>query len=59
MDDDVKDFQKSSILASSFEGKFTGESQIVIIQVREPERILEAFEEELKELADILPDENS
>jgi hypothetical protein len=26
VDDDVKDFQKSSILASSFEGKLTGES---------------------------------
>jgi hypothetical protein len=26
VDDDVKDFQKSSILASSFEGELTGES---------------------------------
>jgi hypothetical protein len=34
-------------------------SQIIIIQIREPKRILEAFEEELKELADILPNENS
>jgi hypothetical protein len=59
VDDDVKNFQKSSILASSFEGKLTGESQIVIIQIKEPERILETFEEELEELADILLDENS
>jgi hypothetical protein len=58
-DDDIEDLQKFSILASSFEGKLTGESQIVIIQIRELERILETFEEELEELADILLDENS
>jgi hypothetical protein len=59
VDDDVKDFQKSSILASSFEGKLIGESQIIIVRIREPERIWETFEEELKELADILLDKNS
>jgi hypothetical protein len=46
-------------LAPSFEGELTGESQIIIVQIREPERIWETFEEELKELADILLDENS
>jgi hypothetical protein len=35
-------------LAFSFKGELTRESQIVIIQVREPERILEAFKEELE-----------
>jgi hypothetical protein len=46
-------------LAFSFKGELTRESQIVIIQIREPERILETFEEELEELTDILLDENS
>jgi hypothetical protein len=58
-DNDVEDFQESSILAFSFKGELTRESQIFIIQIGEPERILETFEEELEELADILLDENS
>jgi hypothetical protein len=58
-DDDIEDLQESSILAFSFKGELTRESQIVIIQIREPERILETFEEELEELADILLDEDS
>jgi hypothetical protein len=58
-DNDIEDLQESSILAFSFKGELTRESQIVIIQVREPERILETFEEELEELAEILLDEDS
>jgi hypothetical protein len=58
-DDGIEDLQESSILAFSFEGELTRESQIVIIQLREPERILETFEEELEELTDILLDEDS
>jgi hypothetical protein len=58
-DNDIEDLQESSILAFSFKGELTRESQIVIIQIREPERILEAFEEKLKELADILLNEDS
>jgi hypothetical protein len=46
-DDDIEDLQESSILAFSFKGELTRESQIVIVQIREPERILETFEEEL------------
>jgi hypothetical protein len=46
-------------LAFGFKGELTGESQVVIIQIREPERILETFEEELEELADILLDKDS
>jgi hypothetical protein len=45
VDNDIEDLQESPILASSFKREFTRESQIVIIQIREPERILEAFEE--------------
>jgi hypothetical protein len=58
-DNDIEDLQESSILAFSFKGELTGESQIVIIQIREPEWVLETFEEELEELADILLDEDS
>jgi predicted nucleic acid-binding protein len=58
-DDDIEDLQESSILAFSFKGELTWESQIIIIQIREPERILETFEEELEKLADILLDEDS
>jgi hypothetical protein len=58
-DDDIEDLQESSILAFSFKGELTRESQIVIVQIREAERILETFEEELEELADILLDEDS
>jgi predicted nucleic acid-binding protein len=57
-DDDIEDLQESSILAFSFKGELTWESQIIIIQIREPERILETFEEELEKLADILLDED-
>jgi hypothetical protein len=58
-DNNIEDLQESSILAISFKGELTRESQIVIIQIRELERILETFEEELEELADILLDEES
>jgi hypothetical protein len=46
-------------LAFSFKGELTRESQIVIVQIREPKRVLETFEEELEKLADILLDEDS
>jgi hypothetical protein len=58
-DNDIEDLLESPILASSFKRELTRESQIVIVQIREPERILETFEEELEELADILLDEDS
>jgi hypothetical protein len=44
-DNDIKDLQESPILASNFKRELTRESQIVIVQIREPERILETFEE--------------
>jgi hypothetical protein len=58
-DNDIEDLQESSVLAFSFKGELTRESQIVIVQIREPERILETFKKELEELADILLDEDS
>jgi hypothetical protein len=44
-DYDIEDLQESPILAFSFKREFTGKDQTVIVQIREPERILEAFEE--------------
>jgi hypothetical protein len=44
-DNDIEDLQESPILAASFKRELTRESQIVIVQIREPERILETFEE--------------
>jgi hypothetical protein len=41
-------------MASSFEGEFKGEGQIVIVQIREPKGVSETFEEELKKLTGIL-----
>jgi hypothetical protein len=46
-------------LAFSLKRELTRESQVVVVQVREPESILKAFEEELEELADILLNEDS
>jgi hypothetical protein len=54
MDKDIEDFYRSCIMASSLEGEFKGESQIIIVQIREPEGISETSEEELKKLTDIL-----
>jgi hypothetical protein len=59
MDEDIEDFYKPSILVSSFKGKFTGESLVIIVQVGKPKRIREAFEKELEELTDILIHGNS
>jgi hypothetical protein len=36
-----------------------GKNQSIIIQIREPERVLETFEEQLEKLADVLLNKNS
>jgi hypothetical protein len=54
MDKDIEDLYRSCIMASSFEGEFKGEGQIVIVQIRKPKGIDETSEEELKKLTDIL-----
>jgi hypothetical protein len=54
MDKGIEDLYRSCIMASSFKGEFKGESQIVIVQIREPKGISETSEEELKKLTDIL-----
>jgi hypothetical protein len=46
-------------LTFGFKGEFNGENQGVIVQIREPERILETFEEQLKKLADVLLNKDS
>jgi hypothetical protein len=54
MDENIEDFYRSCIMASSFTGEFKGEGQIVIVQIREPKGIRETSEEEFKKLTDIL-----
>jgi hypothetical protein len=54
MDEDIKNFYGPRIMTSSFKGEFIRESQVIIIQVREPKGIGETSEEELKKLTDIL-----
>jgi hypothetical protein len=44
-DYDVEDLKESPISAFRFKGEVTGENQSVIVQIREPERILKTFEE--------------
>jgi hypothetical protein len=46
-------------LTFGFKGEFNKESQGVIVQIGEPERILETFDEQFKKLADVLLNENS
>jgi hypothetical protein len=46
-------------LTTGLKGEFNRESQGVIIQIGEPERIRETFEEQFKKLADALLNENS
>jgi hypothetical protein len=43
-DYDIEDLQESPIWASGFKREFTRENQIVIVQIRKLERILETFE---------------
>jgi hypothetical protein len=54
MDKDIKNFYGSHIMTSSFKGKFIREGQVIIAQIREPERIGETSEEELKKWTDVL-----
>jgi transcription initiation factor IIE alpha subunit len=54
VDEDIEDFYRSCIMASSFKGEFKGESKIVIVKIGEPKGIRETSEEELKKLTNIL-----
>jgi hypothetical protein len=54
MDEDIKNFYGSCIIASILKREFIRKGQIVIVQIRDPKGIGETFEEELKELIDVL-----
>jgi hypothetical protein len=58
-DYDVENFQESPILTTRLKGEFNRESQCIIIQIGEPERILETFEEQFEKMANVLLNENS
>jgi hypothetical protein len=54
MNEDIKNFYGSCIIASIFKGEFIRKCEIIIVQIRKPEGIGEASEEELEELTDVL-----
>jgi hypothetical protein len=53
-DEDVKNFYGFCIITSSLKIEFIREGQVIIVQIRKPKGVGEAFEEKLKELADVL-----
>jgi hypothetical protein len=54
MDEDIKNFYGSYIIASTLKSEFIREGQVIIVQIREPKGIGETSEEEPKELTDVL-----
>jgi hypothetical protein len=54
MNEDIENFYGFCIIASILKGEFIRKGQVVIVQIRKPEGIGETFEEELKELTDVL-----
>jgi hypothetical protein len=54
MDEDIKNFYGSCIIASILKGEFIRKGQVIIVQIRKPKGIGETSEEELKELTDVL-----
>jgi hypothetical protein len=54
MDEGIENFYGSCIIAPILKSEFIRESQIIIVQVREPKGIGETSEEKLKELTDVL-----
>jgi hypothetical protein len=54
MNEDVENFYGSCIITSILKGEFIRKGQVIIVQIRQPEGIGEASEEELEELTDVL-----
>jgi hypothetical protein len=58
VDEDIKNFYGFCIIASIIKGEFIRKGQVIIVQIRKPEGIGETSEEELKELTDVLVNDN-
>jgi hypothetical protein len=54
VNEDIENFYGSCIIASILKGEFIRKGQVIIVQIRKPEGIGEASEEELEELTDVL-----
>jgi hypothetical protein len=54
MDEDVENFYGSYIIKFILKVEFIREGQVIIVHIRKPKGIGETFEENLKELADVL-----
>jgi hypothetical protein len=58
VDEDIKNFYGFCIIASILKREFIREGQVIIVQIRRLEGIGETSEEELKELTDVLVNDN-
>jgi hypothetical protein len=58
VDEDIKNFYGFCIIASILKREFIRKGQVIIVQIRKPEGIGETSEEELKELTDVLVNDN-
>jgi hypothetical protein len=58
MNEDIENCYRLYIITSGLKTKLTRKSQVIIVQIWEPKRIGKTFEEELKELANVLVDEH-
>jgi hypothetical protein len=58
VDEDIKNFYGFCIIASIIKREFIRKGQVIVVQIRKPEGIGETSEEELKELNDVLVNDN-
>jgi hypothetical protein len=58
VDKDIKNFYGFCIIASIIKREFIRKGQVIVVQIRKPEGIGETSEEELKELNDVLVNDN-
>jgi hypothetical protein len=54
MNEDIENFYGFCVIAPILKGEFIRKGQIIIVQIRQPEGIGKASEEELKKLTDVL-----
>jgi hypothetical protein len=54
MNEDIENFYGSCIISPILKGEFIRKGQVIIVQVRQPEGIGKASEEELEKLTDVL-----
>jgi hypothetical protein len=58
VDEDIKILYGFCIIASILKSEFIRKFQVIVVQIRKPDGIVETSEEELKELTDVLVNDN-